>query len=328
MAVKIGSARIDERGKISGGKAGDQTGNEVGTQNWYKHSKGWRVLRPINPSVAEKMAQCMESACANNKIGYDQVQRNTLYNLVKPYGFDVRQAKTTTETDCSALVRVCAAYAGIAIPDYNTSSQASTMLKTGAFTELKDSKYTTSSNYLRRGDVLVTKTKGHTVIVLSNGPKAGVAVDTKPTVLHLGDRILRNGVEGEDVKEYQEMLIQAGGDLSPWGADGDFGDTTEIETRELQRKLQIDVDGEVGPQTIKALTEYLADKIIINAKKVKIINGNCYVRPQPNTLSQPIGTARRGQEFEYLGETSADGWNKIKFENKVGWVSGKYSEKL
>ena len=44
MAVKIGSARIDERGKISGGKAGDQTGSEVGTQNWYKHSKGWRVL--------------------------------------------------------------------------------------------------------------------------------------------------------------------------------------------------------------------------------------------------------------------------------------------
>ena len=120
MAVKIGSARIDERGKISGGKAGDQTGNEVGIQNWYKHSKGWRVLRPINPNVAEKMAQCMESACANNKIGYDQVQRNTLYNLVKPYGFDVRQAKTATETDCSALVRVCAAYAGVTIPDYET----------------------------------------------------------------------------------------------------------------------------------------------------------------------------------------------------------------
>ena len=63
---------------------------------------------------------------------------NTLYKLVKPYGFDVRQAKTATETDCSALVRVCAAYAGVTIPDYNTSSQASTMLKTGAFIELKD----------------------------------------------------------------------------------------------------------------------------------------------------------------------------------------------
>jgi uncharacterized protein YgiM (DUF1202 family) len=52
------------------------------------------------------------------------------------------------------------------------------------------------------------------------------------------------------------------------------------------------------------------------------------VRPQPNTLGQALGTAKKGQEFEYLGETSADGWNKIKFEDKAGWVSGKYSEKL
>lgn len=326
MAVKIGSARIDERGKISGGKAGDQTGNEVGTQNWYRHSKGWRVLRPNNASQAEKMAKCMQMACDNNKIGYDQWQRNSLYTAAKPYGFDVSKVKENKETDCSALVRVCAAYAGITIPDFNTSSQASTMLKTGAFTELKESKYTTSSNYLRRGDVLVTKTKGHTVIVLSNGPKAGVATDIKPTPINLGDRILRNGVEGEDVKEYQILMIQAGADLSPWGADGDFGDTTEIETRKLQKLLQVDVDGQVGPQTLTALTKYLDDKIITNPKKVKIINGNCYVRPQANTLGQPFGIARRGEEFEYLGETSTEGWNKIKYENDEGWVSGKYSE--
>ena len=35
MAVKVGSARIDENGKAHGGKAGDQTGKEVSTQNWY-----------------------------------------------------------------------------------------------------------------------------------------------------------------------------------------------------------------------------------------------------------------------------------------------------
>ncbi len=41
--VKLGSARIDENGHATGGKAGDQTGKEVSTQNWYKHNKGWRV---------------------------------------------------------------------------------------------------------------------------------------------------------------------------------------------------------------------------------------------------------------------------------------------
>lgn len=56
MAVIIGSARIDERGKASGGKAGDQTGKEVSTQNWYKHSKGWVLLRPKDRKGGENRA--------------------------------------------------------------------------------------------------------------------------------------------------------------------------------------------------------------------------------------------------------------------------------
>ena len=41
----IGSARIDENGRISGGRAGDQTGVEVAIEDYYKHSKGWRAFR-------------------------------------------------------------------------------------------------------------------------------------------------------------------------------------------------------------------------------------------------------------------------------------------
>ena len=41
MAVLIGSARSDERGKATGGKAGDQkNGKEVSTQDWYRHKLG------------------------------------------------------------------------------------------------------------------------------------------------------------------------------------------------------------------------------------------------------------------------------------------------
>ena len=39
MAVKVGSARIDENGRAHGGKAGDQTGKELSVQSWYRHSK-------------------------------------------------------------------------------------------------------------------------------------------------------------------------------------------------------------------------------------------------------------------------------------------------
>ena len=115
MAVKIyvGSASIDERGKAHGGKAGDQTGREVKKQLWYLHSKGWRVFRARDRQVALDIAKAMKRAISNSKIGYDQYQRNTLYTQAAKVGFDPGLVKTACETDCSALVRVCCAYAGI-----------------------------------------------------------------------------------------------------------------------------------------------------------------------------------------------------------------------
>ena len=62
MAVIIGSARIDERGKASGGKAGDQTGKEVSTQNWYKAFQGLGVVEAEGPGKAAKIAQAMRAA--------------------------------------------------------------------------------------------------------------------------------------------------------------------------------------------------------------------------------------------------------------------------
>lgn len=172
MAVIIGSARIDENGNAKGGKAGDQTGKEVSTQNWYKHKKGWIVLRAKDSACAEKIANDMEYACNNKNIGYDQNQRNTLYNIAKTVGFNCNKVKTPCETDCSALVRVCLAYAGIDVPNFRTSNEVSVIMKTGKFIELTDKKYTDSQNYLLRGDILVTKTQGHTVVVLTNGKNA------------------------------------------------------------------------------------------------------------------------------------------------------------
>ena len=173
MAVKIGSARIDENKKAKGGKSGDQTGIEVSTQNWYKHSKGWRVFRAKNVALANLIADDMEYACLNPNIGYDQNQRGTLYTVAKPLLFNCKEVKTKCECDCSSLVRVCCAYAGIMLPNFRTSSEASTLLQSGYFYEMKGKQYTDKSDYLMRGDILVTKTQGHTVIVLDNGSKVG-----------------------------------------------------------------------------------------------------------------------------------------------------------
>ena len=166
MTVIIGSARIDERGKASGGKAGDQTGKEISTQEWYLHSKGWYVLRAKEPAVAEKIARCMEMACESKYIGYDQNQNKTLYNAVKPLGFDISRLKVYCETDCARLVRVCILYAGVNVADFYTGNLKDAVLDTGAFILFADDTHCKSSKKLKRGDILVTRSKGHVVVVL------------------------------------------------------------------------------------------------------------------------------------------------------------------
>lgn len=170
MAVKIGHASIDENKSARGGKAGDQTAKEVCTRNWY--NKPWTsVIRPNDGAKAEIIAKTMEQACANDKIGYDQNQRTTLYTQAKAANWDLSKITTACECDCSSLVAVCVNAAGIAVSkDIYTGNEKAALKATGAFTVLTDSKYLSKSTYLKRGDILLGS--GHTAIVLSDGSNA------------------------------------------------------------------------------------------------------------------------------------------------------------
>lgn len=168
MALIIGSARHDENGKYSGGRNGDQDGTEVSTQTYYVHPKGWVLLRVINPEYAAKLAQAMLDACANNHIGYDQNDR-VLMKYVKQYGSIVK-ITVNVDTDCSNLVRACVYQATGKDPgDFYTGNEADILYKTGLFE--KPVKVTTST-ILYDGDILVTQSKGHTVIVVSGRPRS------------------------------------------------------------------------------------------------------------------------------------------------------------
>lgn len=167
MAIKVGSAKIDERGKISGGQAGDQTGREVCTQDYYIHSKEWYLFRPKTVALANKLANAMLNACNNDNIGYDQGERYGVVNMVRKYGSMARIAEKT-EADCSSLVRACCIECGFDPGDFNTASEPNVLSMTGKF-EPKIS--VTASTTVYNGDVLVTKTKGHTVIVVSGNPR-------------------------------------------------------------------------------------------------------------------------------------------------------------
>ena len=180
MKVYIGNAVHDENEKAKGGHPGDQTGKEVVVQAWYKNSKGWRVLRAKDGTAARKIAEAMRNACANDAIGYDQGDRNTLYTEAAKIGFDPGRVSVPCETDCSALVRVCLAYAGIKVSNFHTGNEAAMLLATGKFTELTGAAYTDSPDRLKAGDVLITSVKGHTAVVLNDGPKADKGPDPTP----------------------------------------------------------------------------------------------------------------------------------------------------
>lgn len=329
MAVLIGSARSDERGKITGGKAGDQKGGkEVSTQSWYRHKKGWRTFRCKDPAKAKKMAKAMHMLCDTNLVGYDQWQRDTLYEALELVGFDLLRLDKAVETDCSALIRVCAACAGIYLPDFTTGGQAKAMLASGAFVELKGSKYNDQSTYLGEGDVQVTCSKGHTIMVLSNGSKYdGDVIETKfVDTDELGSRILKEGKTGEDVALMQKYLIDLGYDLGKYGADGDFGDCTETAVMAFQKDHGCKpVDGEYGPITHEALMKAIESlKQIDGGKVVCIEGGQCWIRTEPGTHGEKLKVAARDSKWPYAGQIAENGWLMIEFEGRKAWVTNMY----
>ena len=170
----IGHASRDENKQYKNGQAGDQDGLEVCKRTWF--NRPWKiVLRAKDDKIRDKIAYAMELACNNNAIGYDQNQRNTLWNDVKTKEFDPSKTSKAVETDCSALVCVCCAYASIPVQyliingnSLTTSTMQKYLMSSGYFELLTDSKYLTSDKYLKRGDILVYPSH-HTAVNLDDG---------------------------------------------------------------------------------------------------------------------------------------------------------------
>lgn len=171
--IKIGSARIDENGNTSGGIAGDQTGKEVSTQTMYSHSKGWYIIRAKKINHANKLAKAMKQACANDNIGYDQNNRLAILKVGTA-------TESETECDCSSLVRCCITEAtGTDVGNFTTLTEAKILANSGLF-EDKITYKSQAATPVYNGDILVTKTKGHTAIVVSGNPRKS-AEDSEET---------------------------------------------------------------------------------------------------------------------------------------------------
>ena len=174
--VKVGSARIDENGNANWGKAGDQTGREVAEESYYSHKLGWYMLRAKDSEKARKIGLAMIEACLNDNIGYDQSGRYGVIECLKVYG-RIAKINKPTEADCSSLVRACCIQAGIQVGDFNTASEVAVLERIGAF---QKAVIVTNDTKLCQGDILVTRSKGHTVIVTEGYPREEKPV-VKPT---------------------------------------------------------------------------------------------------------------------------------------------------
>lgn len=168
--VYIGGASINEYGSGEGGKPGDQNGEECYIQPWYLHRKGWTVIRAKSQQMREKIAEDMRYLCENDNIGYSYWEHcYSLYNEVKRFGFNCSKVKTPCETNCAKAVWICALYAGAHVSDFSTADEVQKFRESGEFDIITDPTVCNSSDRLLKGDILVTNSKGHTVVVMNNG---------------------------------------------------------------------------------------------------------------------------------------------------------------
>ena len=329
----IANSGSDERGKYNSGQAGDQTGKEAALRAWY--SRPWTVvLRYPSILVGTRIAELSCAMCLNNKVGYDQYQRLSYWKQLQAAGFDPAAIDVACEQDCTAGVTANVKAAGHLMgiralediePDTYSGNMRARFVAAG-FVALTGSKYTTGTAYLQPGDILLYEGH-HAACNVTWGKYATrdrAVVDT--VVFRLGDRILKNGMQGDDVKALQSALIRLGFGCGPWGADGDFGDATEMAVRHYQIQHDLTVDGHAGPQTIGSIKAALGelDKPVENPTYVGIHGGNCYVRTDPSTDGDIMGIVHDGAKLPYAGETAANGWHKVRHNDRFGWVSGKY----
>lgn len=334
----ISNSGSDENGGIKGGKAGDQSGKEWYLRIWY--SRPWTcVLRFPDIIVGTLIAQLAIDAALNDRIGYDQGQRDTFWREVKKVGYLPAKIITACEEDCTAGVNGivhCAAYLlGIdalkQIPETGVrSGNMRRLFKAAGFKVLTDAKFLKSGDFLLPGDILLYDNHhGATNVTCGKKVRSGYAyhdvIDNLDEYRGKADLVtgdLKRGDSGPEVQKLQQLLLKWHvGCLPKYGADGDFGKETEDAVKAFQKSAKLPETGAYDAATEAALMRTVCGH-------VEITGGSVNVRSAPGTSSRDIGTVHKGDVLIYQGITEeADGkpWYLIVYNNANGWVSSKYA---
>jgi uncharacterized protein YgiM (DUF1202 family) len=310
----IGHASIGEDGTAKVNKAGDQTKGEVCVRKWYQHSKDWGyILRPKDKKVAEAMAKCMEEACANDCIGYDQTDRLTLWEAVKNNGFkcDKKSLTKKVECDCSALVRVCMAYAGIKVENFRTATQVEIIMASKKFKKIKFK----NVNQLKRGDIVVTKeVPGHTAIVLTDAIK----------------EVTNNAYVGKEIGtaiSKTTMNIRSGASTA-YKVYDTIPKGTKVKVLEIKSNGWYKIVWTTCKKGYAFVSNSNKEYFTYSAKptfKTHRVKINCdvlNVRKDPTTSSKIVTQVQRNEVYTIVAEKN--GWGKLK--SGVGWIHLGYTK--
>ena len=116
--LKFAYASIDENGKTSGGKKGDQTGREIKVAKAYNFGQT-KVLHCKNMVKRHRIAKLAVTVANNPAYGYSQGRRHTGYNYImelieigiKSPLKKIAKNKKQYDFDCSSLVSAAVNFA-------------------------------------------------------------------------------------------------------------------------------------------------------------------------------------------------------------------------
>ena len=227
---------------------------------------------------------------------------------------------------------------------YRTGKEARQQLVLYEYQETRGAEH--PENFLKEFEgYLHTDALSYKLPFIDYGDTSGAQIAVKSVTMYtLGSRLLKNSSSGADVKALQELLNQLGATLE---VDGQFGSKTEAAVRTFQKKTGIKQDGKYGDQTHAALMAAVAEddagqqamtetqpepeqeQPVAGQTTIRVLikssGGKVNIRTGNGTSYSRITAVTPGTMLEYVA-SAFNGWQAVKIESQVGWVSGEFSE--
>ena len=128
----------------------------------------------------------------------------------------------------------------------------------------------------------------------------------------LGDRTLKKGKHGNDVKTLQELLIQIGYEVI---VTGEYDEVTIAAITDFKKSEDLEADGVYGAKAHEALMRAIEEDeedIFVPNKVVTIVADGTW-------------NVRKGSKYDYISKAD-NGWIQIEIGDGTGWVSPKCAE--